>query len=169
MTTYYSNLTKITSNMAKKYWLMKSEPESFSIDDLQKLPNQTSSWDGVRNYQARNMMRDDMQLKDLAFFYHSNCKEPGIIGIVEIIKTSYPDHTALDPNSKYYDPKATKENPRWFMVDVKFKKKFKEVISLTDIKNNKQLKNMILVKPGNRLSVMPVTEQEWQNILVMIA
>lgn len=154
--------------MAKKYWLMKSEPESFSIDDLKNMPKQTSSWDGVRNYQARNMMRDEMQLKDLAFFYHSNCKEPGIIGIVEIVKTAHPDHTALDHDSKYYDPKASQDNPRWFMVDVKFKKKFQEILSLTDIKNNKNLRNMPLVKTGNRLSIMPVTEQEWQSILGML-
>lgn len=154
--------------MAKKYWLMKSEPDSFSIDDLKNMPMQTSSWDGVRNYQVRNMMRDEMQIKDLAFFYHSNCKEPGIIGIVEIVKTAYPDHTAIDHSSKYYDPKASPDNPRWFMVDVKFKKKFKEVLSLTDIKNNKNLKNMPLVKTGNRLSIMPVTEQEWLNVLEML-
>lgn len=153
--------------MAKQYWLMKSEPDTFSIDDLKNRPNQTEHWDGVRNYQARNMMRDQMKPNDLIFFYHSNCKIPGIVGIAEVSKSSYPDHTALDPNSKYYDPTSSRENPRWFMVDVKFKKKFKEVISLIDLKNNKDLKNMALVRKGNRLSVMPVTEQEWNSILQM--
>lgn len=154
--------------MSKQYWLMKSEPETFSIDDLKNCPNSTDSWDGVRNYQARNMMRDDMKLKDQVFFYHSNCKEPGIIGIAEVVKTAHPDLSALDPNSKYFDPKASKDNPRWYMVAVKFKKKFKEVISLNDLKNNKDLKNMALVRKGNRLSIMPVTEQEWHSILDMI-
>ncbi len=153
--------------MAKQYWLMKSEPETFSIDDLKNRPNQTEHWDGVRNYQARNMIRDQMKLNDLIFFYHSNCAIPGIVGIAQVVKTSYPDHTAFDPNSKYYDPKSHPDNPRWFMIDVKFKQKFKDVISLHDLKNNKILINMALVRKGNRLSVMPVTEQEWKSILEM--
>lgn len=147
---------------------MKSEPETFSIDDLKNCPNMTDSWDGVRNYQARNMMRDQMQLKDQVFFYHSNCKVPGIVGIAEVVKTAHPDYTALDPNSKYYDPKATEDNPRWHMVAVKYKKKFKEVISLEDLKNNKDLKNFQLIKKGNRLSIMPVTKEQWESILKML-
>lgn len=147
------------------YWLMKTEPSSFSIDDLLSRPNKTESWDGVRNYKARNMMRDQMQLKDLAFFYHSSCPEPGIAGIVEIVKTSHPDLSALDPKSKYYDPKATIASPRWYMVDVKFKKKFSEIILLQDLRQNKDLKDFMLLKPGNRLSIMPVTQKQWDSIL----
>ena len=155
--------------MPKQYWLMKSEPEAFSIDDLKTKPSQTEHWDGVRNYQARNMMRDQMQIKDQIFFYHSNCKIPGIVGVAEVVSKPYPDHTALDLESKYYDPKASKDNPRWFMVDVKFKKKFKDVVSLNDLKNNKSLKDMALVRKGNRLSIMPVAPNEWESILKMIA
>lgn len=154
--------------MSRKYWLMKSEPESFSIDDLKNRPNKTEHWDGVRNFQARNMMRNEMQLKDLVFFYHSNCKEPGIVGIAEVVKTGYPDHTAFDPKSKYYDSSCTLEKTKWYMVDVKFKKKFSETITLTDLKNNKALKDMVVVRKGNRLSISPVTEQEWNSILAMI-
>lgn len=154
--------------MPKQYWLMKSEPETFSIDDLKNCPKSTDHWDGVRNYQARNMMRDDMKLGDQVFFYHSNCKVPGIVGIAEVVKEAYPDYTALDPDSKYFDPKASEDNPRWFMVEVKFKKKFKEVIPLECLKNNKALKDMPLVRKGNRLSIMPVTKQEWDSILKMI-
>jgi predicted RNA-binding protein with PUA-like domain len=114
------------------------------------------------------MMRDEMTLKDQVFFYHSNCSEPGIVGIMEVVKTSYPDPTALDPKSQYFDPKASKDNPRWFMVDVKFKTKFPGVISLQDLKNNTDLKDMALVRQGNRLSVMPVTAAQWQSILDML-
>ncbi|MBP9722457.1 MAG: EVE domain-containing protein [Gammaproteobacteria bacterium] len=149
------------------YWLMKSEPSSFSIDDLKKRPNKTESWDGVRNYKARNMMRDQMQLKDLAFFYHSSCPEPGIAGIVEIVCTSHPDLSSLNPKSKYYDPKATPEDPRWYMVDVKFKKEFSGIILLQDLRNNKDLGDFTLLKLGNRLSIMPVTEKQWNSILAM--
>lgn len=150
------------------YWLMKSEPLTFSIDNLYQLPNKTDCWNGVRNYQARNMMRDDMQKGDLAFFYHSNCKEPGIAGIVEIVKTSYPDHTALDPTSEYFDPKASHANPRWFMVDVKFKQKFKEIILLKDLRNNPDLKDLALLRTGNRLSIMPVMKKQWDSIIAML-
>lgn len=147
------------------YWLMKTEPTTYSIDDLEKSPKKTEHWEGVRNYQARNFMRDQMQLGDRAFFYHSKCEEPGIVGIMEITKTSYPDFTALDLNSKYYDPKSTKENPRWFMVNVTLIEKFKKNLPLKMLKTHAQLKNMILLKPGNRLSIMPVTPAEWKFIL----
>ncbi len=150
------------------YWLMKSEPETFSIDDLKNCPNQTDCWSGVRNFQARNMMRDQMQLKDQIFFYHSNCKPPGIVGIAEVVRTSYPDYTQFDPKSKYYDPRATKDKPYWYLVDVKFKKKFAEIISLEDLRNNKDLKNMPLLRQGNRLSIMPVTPEEWESIMAML-
>ncbi|GAB4393708.1 MAG: EVE domain-containing protein [Gammaproteobacteria bacterium] len=153
------------NRLAKQYWLMKSEPDTFSIDDLSTLPHQTEHWDGVRNYQARNMMRDQMQVGDLAFFYHSNCNPPGIVGIVEIVKAGYPDYTAFDSHSKYFDPKSTPSNPRWFMVDVKFKRKFKQLISLEQLKQHSALYDMRLLQKGNRLSVMPVTSDEWHYIL----
>jgi len=144
------------------YWLMKSEPETFSIDDLEKI--KTEPWDGVRNYQARNFMKT-MKKKDFVFFYHSNCTPPGIVGIAEVSKEAHPDHTSFDKNSEYYDPKSTLENPRWFMVEVKFKEKFKNIISLDQLKEEKKLQNLALVKKGNRLSVMPITEEEWKTIL----
>ena len=149
-----------------QYWLMKSEPSVFSITDLGQLPSQTDHWDGVRNYQARNFMKK-MKQGDLAFFYHSNCKPPGIAGIITVVKTAYPDFTALDPNSSYFDPKSTKSNPRWFMVDVKFKEKFKEVISLNDLRENKALSQLALLKKGNRLSILPLNEQEWHAVRKM--
>jgi len=147
------------------YWLMKSEPEVFGIEDLKTKPKQTEHWDGVRNYQARNMMRDDMKKGDLVFFYHSNCKEPGIVGIAEIVKEGYPDFTAFDSQQKYYDEKSDPQNPRWYMVDVKFKRKLKRTITLEELKQVKALQDMPLVKRGNRLSIMPVTAKQWEMIL----
>ena len=147
------------------YWLMKSEPEEFSIDDLKNRPKKTEPWDGVRNYQARNMMRDDMKKGDLAFFYHSNCDEIGIVGIMEVVKEGYPDPTAFDPNDKHYDPKSDPDNPRWIHVDVKYKRKFKRTITLSELKEHQALENMRLLQKGNRLSVMPVTKKEWDYIL----
>jgi len=152
-----------------KHWLFKSEPDEFGIDHLINRPKQTSGWDGVRNYQARNFMRDSMQIGDTAFFYHSNCKIPGIAGIVEIVKSSYPDPTACDSKSKYYDPKSTHIAPRWFMVDVKFVKKFTQIIPLTVLRDNAKLQDMLLLRPGNRLSITPVSTKEWQAILAMAA
>ncbi|MCR9191551.1 MAG: EVE domain-containing protein [Gammaproteobacteria bacterium] len=150
------------------YWLMKSEPSCFSLDDLQRAPNQTTSWDGVRNYQARNFMRDQMQLGDQVFFYHSNCQPPGIAGIAEVVRTAYPDHTALDPESDHPDPKSTVDNPRWFMVDVRFQKKFDHVISLDELKKQPQLEGMQLLQKGNRLSVLPVKAEEWHVICGLV-
>lgn len=147
------------------YWLMKSEPDVFGIDHLRKRPKQTEHWDGVRNYQARNMLRDQMQVGDRVFFYHSNCAEPGIVGIARIVRAGYPDHTALDPESKYHDPKSTPENPRWYMVDVKFERKLKRTITLEELKTHPELEDMPLVRRGNRLSIMPVTEAQWEFIL----
>ena len=144
---------------------MKSEPTEFSIDDLKHRPDKTEPWDGVRNYQARNMMRDEMKKGDLVFFYHSNCDVPGIVGIMTINKEGYPDHTAFDPEDKHYDPKSDPDNPRWFYVDVKYKRKLKRTISLTELKDQKSLKNMKLLQRGNRLSIMPVTKKEWDYIL----
>lgn len=150
-----------------QYWLMKSEPGAFSIDDLKACPKGTEPWDGVRNYQARNMMRDQMKKGDLVFFYHSTCAEPGVVGIATVVKEGYPDYTARDPESKYYDPRASEDNPRWFMVDVKFKRKLKRPISLKALKTNPALSEMALVKKGSRLSIMPVREEEWLAILAM--
>ena len=143
---------------------MKSEPSTYSIDDLQTAPKQTDYWDGVRNYQARNMMRDQMQANDLAFFYHSNCPEPAIVGIMKIVRTGYPDDTALDPASSYYDPKSTPDNPRWYRVDVKFQQKFPHPILLQALKRYPELEGFTLLKKGNRLSIMPVTENHWRFI-----
>ncbi len=149
------------------YWLMKSEPEEFSIDDLESRPDQREPWDGVRNYQARNMLRDEMKAGDLAFFYHSNCETPGIAGIVKIAREGYPDPTAFDPEDDHYDPKSDPDNPRWYLVDVEFVRKLNRVIPLTELKAEPALENMPLTRRGNRLSVMPVTEKEWKHILGM--
>ena len=147
------------------YWLMKSEPGEFSIDDLKARPSKTEPWDGVRNYQARNMMRDEMKPGDKAFFYHSACEEPGIVGIVKIAGNSYPDPTAFDPEDKHFDPKSDRDNPRWFLVDVEFVRKLKRTISLSELKEHEALAEMALVRRGNRLSVMPVSEDDWGYIL----
>lgn len=152
------------SSSEMQYWLMKSEPDVFGIDDLKRRPDKTEPWDGVRNYQARNMMRDQMKKGDKAFFYHSNCDVPGIVGVMKVVKGSYPDYTAQDPENKYYDPKASEENPRWFMVNVKYVKKFKRTITLAELKSDPALQDMLLVKKGSRLSIMPVTEQQWLHI-----
>ncbi len=149
------------------YWLMKSEPEEFGIDDLESRADKTEPWDGVRNYQARNMMRDEMKVGDLAFFYHSNCETPGIVGIVKIAREGYPDPTAFDPEDDHYDPKSDPDNPRWYLVDVEFVRKLKRVIPLSDLKAEQALKGMALVRRGNRLSVMPVTKKQWKHILEM--
>jgi predicted RNA-binding protein with PUA-like domain len=150
-----------------KYWLIKSEPEAFSIQDLEDSPDQITHWDGIRNYQARNFMRDDMKIGDKLLFYHSNCKEIGVVGVAEVVKESYPDHTAWDSNSKYYDSKSTPDNPRWFMVDVKLVEKFKRTVTLKEIKNEPKLADMKLVQKGVRLSVQPVTKEEFQHIAKM--
>jgi predicted RNA-binding protein with PUA-like domain len=148
-----------------KYWLMKSEPDAFGIDDLAKCPGKKEHWDGIRNYQVRNMMRDEMKKGDEAFFYHSNCKEPGIVGIMKVVKEAYPDFTAFDPKSRYYDPKSDPANPRWLMVDVKLVRKFKRTVSLQELKSYKTLEDMLILRRGNRLSVTPVTKKHWDYIL----
>ncbi|MBT8064193.1 MAG: EVE domain-containing protein [Gammaproteobacteria bacterium] len=148
------------------YWLIKSEPDAFSIDDLKNAPGRKDHWDGIRNYQARNFIRDDMQKGDLAFFYHSNCKPPGIVGICEIVSGAYPDHTAFDPNEKYFDPKSDPDNPRWLMVDVKYRRKTKRQISLEELRNHAdRLEDFALLRRGNRLSIMPVSKAHWDYIL----
>jgi len=146
-----------------KYWLMKTEPGCFSIDDLAGAPNQTSSWDGVRNFQARNFMRDQMSVGDLILFYHS-VKNPGVVGIARVVRESYPDHTAQDPGDQHFDPRSTPENPLWFMVDVQFVEKFAHPVSLGSLRGVKGLEGMELLKKGSRLSVMPVTEEEFEIV-----
>ena len=148
-----------------RHWLFKSEPDAFGIDDLAACPDGTDSWDGIRNYQARNFMRDDMRLGDLGFFYHSNCKVPGIVGTLEIVREAYPDRTALDPRSPYFDPKATEEEPRWAMVDVAFRERFDAVVTLATLRAMAGLEGMPLVQKGSRLSISPVTADEWAIIL----
>ena len=147
-----------------KYWLMKSEPEEFGIGDLKNRPNRTEPWDGIRNYQARNFIRDDMNPGDLAFFYHSNCEAPGIAGIMKLSSKARPDHTAFDHTNKHYDPGSNKENPRWFLVDVKYKRQFKRIITLAELRGHKPLKDMKLLQKGSRLSIMPVAQKEWEYI-----
>lgn len=149
------------------YWLLKSEPDCFSIDDLKKRHRQIEHWDGVRNYQVRNLLRDEIKVGDLGFFYHSSCTPPGIAGIVEVVKNGYPDFTAWDPRSDHFDPKSTPENPRWYMVDVKFVEKFPHLITLDEIKVHPKLHKMQVTKRGNRLSITSVTPDEWKTILKM--
>jgi predicted RNA-binding protein with PUA-like domain len=148
------------------HWLIKSEPDAFSIDDLEKCPGGKDHWDGIRNYQARNFMRDEMKVGDRVLFYHSNCKPPGVVGIAEVASESYPDHTAFDPNEKYFDPKSDPDNPRWLMVDIRFVRKLDRMITLEEIKNHvEQLEGFPLIRRGNRLSIMPVSAVHWDFIL----
>ncbi len=146
-----------------QYWLMKSEPDEVSIDDLAARPGQTVPWFGVRNYQARNFMRDAMRIGDLAFFYHSGCAEPGIAGLCEVCSPPYPDDTQFDPASPYFDPKASRENPRWQLVDVKLVAKTR-YLPLAELRRHPELAAMRLLAPGNRLSITPVTAEEWAFI-----
>lgn len=148
------------------YWLFKSEPEAFSLNDLKSAKGRRTYWDGVRNYQARNFMRS-MKKGDQGFFYHSNCAEPGIVGIVEICREAYPDHTAFDIHDKHFDAKSDPENPRWDMVDVRYKRQLKRLISLQELKKyaDSRLKGLALVRRGNRLSVLPVSKSHWNFIL----
>ena len=142
---------------------MKSEPDTYSIDDLER--DGREMWDGIRNYQARNMMRDDMRVGDEAFFYHSACKEPAIVGLMKIASEPYPDPTQFDPESKYYDPKSTEEEPRWCLVDVEFTRKLSNPLSLRELKSHAELEGMILLRRGNRLSIMPVDKEHRDFIL----
>ena len=153
--------------MPTKYWIVKTEPGEFSIDDLAKAKNQTAHWDGVRNYQARNFLRDEMKTGDKVLFYHSNTEPNAIVGICEVVKEGYPDFTAFDSKDKHFDPKSKKDSPTWFMVDIKLVKKLKKEVTLAEIKANKKLQKMRLVQPGNRLSVMPVEKSEYDEILKM--
>ena len=150
-----------------KYWLLKSEPSSFSIDDLARV--KVEPWDGVRNYQARNFMRDQMSVGERAFFYHSSCPLPAIVGIMEIASQSYPDPTAFDREDPHYDPKSDADNPTWMLVDVKFVSKLKQPLALEQLKLEPELADMRLLKRGNRLSVLPVDEKHWKHIVEMTA
>ncbi len=151
------------------YWVFKSEPSVFSIDDLINSSNQTTFWDGVRNYQARNFLRDNIKLDDLVLFYHSNAKEyTGIVGLCKVVKEGYPDPSQFNPQSKYYDPTSKIDNPTWYCVDIKFLEKFPKVLTLDEIRNNQILSNMEIAQKGNRLSVTPVTKEEFEEIMKII-
>jgi predicted RNA-binding protein with PUA-like domain len=151
------------------YWLLKTEPDTFSAEHLARLPRRTTSWDGVRNYQARNYLRDSMKVGDEAFIYHSSCDVPGIAGIARIVRAGYPDATAFDQRHHHYDPDSDPGNPRWYMVDVQLVRALKRVIALDEMKRHaaRQLRDMIVLRTGNRLSVMPVEARHWQFILTL--
>ena len=148
-----------------KYWLMKSEPDVYSIHDLAAEPEQTDHWDGIRNYQVRNFFRDDMKVGDRAFFYHSRCDVPGIVGTMRIVQEAYPDHTAFDETEKYFDPKSDPDNPRWLMVDVQLESIFPEIVSLAELRTHEPLSEMRVLQKGNRLSVTPVSREQWDYIV----
>jgi predicted RNA-binding protein with PUA-like domain len=150
-----------------KYWLMKTEPDECSIDDALAAPGRITPWTGVRNYQARNFMRDQMQVGDGVLFYHSSCPQPGIAGIAEVASAAYPDQTQFDRKSDYYDPESKKDAPRWFNVDVRALRKTR-LVSLTELKQQKPLAKMVTLRPGNRLSITPVTENEWKTIARLV-
>jgi predicted RNA-binding protein with PUA-like domain len=146
------------------YWLMKSEPDVFGIDHLAAAPDKTAAWWGVRNYQARNFMRDEMKIGDRAFFYHSSCAEPGIVGIVRVSRLAYPDETQFDPKGEYFEPKATRDNPRWFNVDVTLVKKTR-LVGIPELRSHRRLASMRVLQRGNRLSITPVDSREWEIIM----
>lgn len=152
------------SDTNEQFWLMKSEPYEFSIDDLASRKNQTTYWEGIRNYQARNFMRDKMNIGEKVFFYHSRAKPLAIVGTMEVASEPYPDPSQFDPNSKYFDKKATEEKPRWFLVDVKLIKKFERPVTRDEIKEEESLQEMMVIKKGARLSIQPVQPHEWEKI-----
>jgi predicted RNA-binding protein with PUA-like domain len=149
------------------FWLLKTEPSTFGIDDLERAPRKSTSWDGVRNFQARNMLRDQMRREDRAFLYHSSCEVPGIVGIVKVVKAGYPDHTAFDRGHAHFDADSKRDDPRWFTVDVRLERRLSRVIALEELRAHAggALRGMILLRPGNRLSVMPVDASHWKYIL----
>lgn len=153
-----------------RYWLMKSEPSTFGIDDLADLPKQTTSWDGVRNFQARNMLRDDFAVGDLAFFYHSSCPEPGIAGIVSVVRPGYPDPSAWNRKSPYFDAKSPENKPLWYTVDVRLKQRCTSVVPLTRLREHEsgRLAGLLLLRRGNRLSITPVEATHWKFILSLM-
>ncbi|OGU15229.1 MAG: EVE domain-containing protein [Geobacteraceae bacterium GWC2_53_11] len=148
------------------YWLFKTEPGCFSFDDLKKRPDMTESWDGVRNFQARNFLRDTIKAGDRVLFYHSNIPEPAVVGLADVVRAGYPDSTALNPNAEHFDPKASIDKPIWYMVDVRYREPLQRIVTLESIKQNPLLADMPLVK-RSRLSIQPVTESEWRIILTM--
>ena len=161
-------ITVVSSVAIKKqYWLIKSDPETLSFDEVKARPNSTIDWNGVRNYQARNFMRDELKKGDQVLFYHSQCKNMGVVGLAEVVRESYPDHTAWDKKHRYYDPKTDKDKPTWYMVDLKWKKAFKRTVTLAELKSTSALKNMRVVQPGKRLSVQPVTKKDFDQICKM--
>lgn len=160
-------MPKNTIKDTRQYWLIKSEPHTFSFEDLKSLPEKISTWEGVRNYQARNFMRDHMRKGDLALFYYSSCQKPGVIGVVRITKESYPDPTSWDRKSPYFDPKSAPANPRWFMVDIQWKEDFPKYVALEAIKKNNKLSDIKLVQKGTRLSIMPIEEEAFWEICRM--
>ncbi len=149
------------------FWLLKTEPSTFGIDDLARAPRKTTAWDGVRNFQARNMLRDQMRRGDRAFLYHSSCEVPGIVGIVKVVKEGYPDPTAFDRDHPHFDPESKRDNPRWFMVDVMLERRLARAITLEKLRADADgaLRGMVLLRPGNRLSVMPIDAAHWKHIL----
>ena len=153
--------------MPKRYWLMKTEPTTYSIDDLAKDKDQTTCWEGVRNYQARNMLRDDIKQGDHVLFYHSACKEPAVVGTAVVTRDGYPDHHAFDRRSKYFDKKSDPDNPTWYMVDIKLETKFDSPVTLAELRERAALKEMVLLQKGSRLSVQPVKKKEFDTICKM--
>jgi len=157
----------MTKTNTRRYWLMKSEPAAFSWEDLKSAKNRTTCWDGVRNYQAKNLMRDEIKAGDGVLFYHSNIPSPAIVGIAEVVREGYPDDTAMDPASRYHDPRATRDNPVWYMVDIRAKADLSSPITRNDMRRHPVLSQMDVMKKGNRLSVQPVTKPQWQAVLAL--
>ena len=155
---------KKSTPSTRQYWLFKSEPESYSIADLAKEPTKTTFWDGVRNYQARNLLRDTIRLGDRVLFYHSNADPMAIVGTAEVVKTGYPDHTAFDPQDHHYDPKSKPDEPTWFMVDVRLLQIFPKPVTRDELKACADLSEMMVIRQGARLSIQPVTSAEWQTV-----
>ena len=151
----------------RRFWLMKSEPDCFSFDDLKRAPDQTTHWDGVRNYQARNLLRDEIRSGDGVLFYHSNISQPAIVGLAQVVRDGYPDHTALDPRSDHFDTRASENKPIWFMVDVQYAADLARPLTRDMLRNHPVLSGMDVLRMGNRLSVQPVTEEQWQAVLEM--
>ncbi len=151
----------------RKYWLLKSEPTTYSFTDLLKEPGQTAEWDGVRNYQARNFMRDEMKVGDGVLFYHSSSKPLAVVGTATVAREAHPDHTAWDPGDRHHDPKSTPDNPIWFMVEIRAERQFARLVTLEEMKGNPRLGNMLLLRRGMRLSIQPVTREEWDEIVSM--
>lgn len=150
-----------------RYWLLKSEPHCFSLDDLKRSPGGVAPWDGVRNFQARNLLRDELAVGDGVLFYHSNIPEPAIVGLAEVVRGGYPDITACDPHSEHFDPRASAENPIWYMVDVRYRAHLPRPLTRDDLRRHPLLAGMAVLQKGNRLSVQPVTEQEWRAVLAL--